>query len=154
MGPLDLTKHPPRSASVAVDDIAYFPRVIDKIRAEFEGGHLGAYVVLGPDGTSGKTVTARFYRATGVVHDELVEAVKAATDDASVAAWLRRRVGAAAISKWNAEFRGTRLGDLKKLLGDRLYSVYPIARELPDGTSLAELLDADDLIVFPDHTVR
>ena len=54
MGPLDLTKHPPRSASVSVDDIAYFPRVIDKIRAEFEGGHLGAYVVLGPDGTSGE----------------------------------------------------------------------------------------------------
>ena len=102
----------------------------------------------------GKTVTARFYRATGVVHDELVEAVKAATDDASVADWLRRRVGAAAISKWNVEFRGTRLSDLKKLMGDRLYSVYPIARELPDDTTLAELLDADDLVLFPDHTIR
>ncbi len=154
MDPLDLTKHPPRSASIAVNDIAYFPRVIDKIRAEFEGGHLGAYVVLGPDGTSGKTVTARFYRATGVVHEELVQAVKAANDDVSVADWLRKRVGAAAISKWNLEFRRTRLGDLKRLLGERLFTVYPIARELPDDASLAQLLDADDLILFPDHTIR
>lgn len=154
MKPLDLTKHAPRSASVAVDDIAYFPRVIDKIRAEFEGGHLGAFVVLGPDGTSGKTVTARFYRATGVVHTELVEAVKAATDDLAVADWLRKRVGAAAILKWNVEFRGTRVRDLKQLMGDRLFTVYPIAKTLPDDTSLAQLLDADDLILFPDGTIR
>ena len=88
------------------------------------------------------------------MHDELVEAVKAATDDASVAAWLRRRIGAAAIAKWNLEFRGTRLSDLKQLMGDRLFSVYPIAKELPDDTSLAQLLDADDHMLFPNHAIR
>lgn len=57
MGPLDLTKQPPRSAREELDGIAYLPRAIDKIRAEFPGGNLGQYVVLGNDGA---TVTGRF----------------------------------------------------------------------------------------------
>ena len=150
MEPLDLTKRPPRSAGVAIDGIAYFPRVIDKIRADFDGGRLGEYVVLGPAGLPGNTVTARFYRATGVVHDELVEAVRAANDDLEVARWIRRSAGDAAISRWNAEFESTDVRELKKLLGDRLVTLYPVSRDLPDDTSLSRLLDADDLISFLD----
>jgi len=62
MGPLDLTKQPPRSAREELDGIAYLPRAIDKIRAEFPGGNLGKYVVMGANGA---TITDRFYRATG-----------------------------------------------------------------------------------------
>ncbi len=83
---------------------------IDKIRAEFPGGNLGQYVVMGNDGA---TVTGRFCRATGITHSELVDAVKSAPDDAGVAVWLHARLDAKTIADWNDSYYQTTIGHIK-----------------------------------------
>ena len=109
MEPLDLTLARPRSAHAELDGIAYLPRAIDKIRASFEGVRLGDYVVLGADGA---TMTGGFYRATGIRHDEFVQVVRAAPDDAAVGDWLHHRLDERTIAKWNEQFRGRTIGDI------------------------------------------
>lgn len=128
MGPLDLTKQPPRSAREELDGIAYLPRAIDKIRAEFPGGNLGQYVVLGNDGA---TVTGRFYRATGITHSELVDAVKSAPDDAGVAVWLHARLSAKTIADWNDSYYQTTIGHIKGPLRELCSSRTPAQKACP-----------------------
>ncbi len=145
MGPLDLTKVPPRSARAELDGIAYFPRAIDKIRAEFPGGNLGEYVVMGE---TGATVTGNFYRATGITHDAHVQAIKNAPDDAAVGAWLRSRLDDETIVKWNERYYRTTIGDIKSPLRERMFLAHPGAEALPETTPLADMFDADDAAMF------
>jgi hypothetical protein len=145
MGPLDLSKQPPRSAREELDGIAYLPRAIDKIRAEFPGGNLAGYVVMGDDGA---TVTGMFYRATGITHDELVQAVKDAPDDAAVAAWLHGRLDAETIANWNGRYYHTTIGHIKSPVRERMFKAHPGAEQMPETTPLADMFDADDLAMF------
>ena len=145
MGPLDLTKSPPRSARAELDGIAYLPRAIDKIRAEFPGGSLGEYVVMG---TTGATVTGNFYRETGIKHDELVEAVKGAPDDDAVGVWLRSRLDDETIAKWNERYYHSTIGDIKGPLRERMFLAHAGAEALPEATPLADMFDADDVAMF------
>src|SRR5882757_5461101 len=45
MTPLDLTKGRPRTPQDQLDDLAFFPRTIDKARASLPGGNKGDYNV-------------------------------------------------------------------------------------------------------------
>jgi len=145
MGPLDLTKQPPRSAREELDGIAYLPRAIDKIRAELRGGNLGEYVVMGANGA---TITGRFYRATGITHNELVDVVKSAPDDAAVAAWLHARLDAETITSWNGSYYHTTIGDVKSPLRELMFIAHPGAKDMPETTPLADMFDADDIAMF------
>ena len=145
MGPLDLTIAPPRSARAEIDGIAYLPRAIDKIRAEFPGGNLGAYVVLGKNGAS---VTANFYRTTGVEHNDFVQVIKDAPDDATVAAWLRGRLDRDAIATWNERYYAATIAAIKGPLRDQMFLAHPGAKTLPETTPLADMFDADDASMF------
>ena len=145
MGPLDLTKSPPRSARAELDGIAYLPRAIDKIRANFPGGNLGGYVVLGENGA---TVTGSFYRATGITHDELVQAVKDAQDAAAVGAWLHTRLDGETIAKWNEQYYHRTIGDITGALREKMFLEHPGAAALPESTPLADMFDADDAAMF------
>src|ERR1700674_699505 len=83
MEPLDLTKRPPRGPREKLDGLVLMPRTIDKLRAMLPGGKLGAYKIPG--------FSARVLEKIGVKEDELLEAVRRASSDDDVAAWLRAR---------------------------------------------------------------
>ncbi len=145
MGPLDLTKAPPRSARAELAGIAYLPRAIDKIRAELPGGNLGGYVVTGEDGS---TMTGGFCRITGITHDELVRVVEEAADDAEVAQWLHERLDDAVIAKWNERYYGTTIAHIKSPVRERMFRAHPGAAALAETTPLADMFDADDAAAF------
>lgn len=145
MGPLDLTKQPPRSAREELDGIAYLPRAIDKIPAEFPRGNLGKYVVMGANGA---TITGRLYRATGITHNELVDVVKSAPDDAAVAAWLHARLDAETIANWNGSYYHATIGHIKSPLREGMFIAHPGAQDMPETTPLADMFDADDAAMF------
>ena len=145
MGPLDLSKQPPRSAREELDGIAYLPRAIDKIRAEFPGGNLAGYVVMA---NNGATMTGNFYRSTGITHDELVQAVKDAPDDAAVAAWLHERLDAEAIENWNGRYYHMEIRHVKSPIRELMFQAHPGADQLPETTPLADMFDADDAAMF------
>ena len=145
MEPLDLTTSPPRSARAELAGIAYLPRAIDKIRAEFPGGDLGEYVVLGKNGA---TVTGSFYRATGITHHELVHAIRSASNDAAIGAWLRSRLDDETIAKWNERYRQRTIGDIVGPLREKMFLAHPGASAMPESTPLADMFDADDAAMF------
>jgi len=99
-------------------------------------------------GENGATVTGRFYRATGIAHRELVDAVKSASDDVAVAAWLHARLDAETIANWNGSYYHTTIGNIKSPLRERMFIAHPAAEGMPETTPLADMFDADDVAMF------
>jgi hypothetical protein len=73
----DLVKHPPRRWSESLEGIIWLPRLIDKARA-YDAGTLGTYL-FGQSPTD-----ASFLRAAGLDYAQVLEATRAASDDAGV----------------------------------------------------------------------
>jgi hypothetical protein len=133
MEPLDLTKRPPRSPRERLDGVVLVPRTIDKLRASLPGGNLGAYKVPG--------FSTRMLEMIGVTEADLLEAVRSASSDADVAAWLRANADTKAYPRVNEHFERLTTESLSD--PDDYHRRYPLARRL-GLTNHFDILDADD----------
>jgi hypothetical protein len=138
MEPLDLTKQPPRSPRAELDGILFLPRSIDKARAYLDGGNRNGYNVPG--------ITGGMLERFGISNDDFVAAVGTASNDADVAAFVRRHANQTTLDEWNAfikvrEPRGNR--DLPEVLES-----YPWLIEYPDMRLVLDILAEDDRRIY------
>lgn len=113
--------------------VVLLPRTIDKLRASLPGGNLGAYKIPG--------FSTRLLEMLGVTEDEMLEAVRRASSDDDVAAWLRSRVDPKKYEQVNQHFENLTVESLKDPQDyDRRY---PIRKRL-GLTNLLDVLEADD----------
>jgi hypothetical protein len=136
MGPLDLTKTPPRSPYAKLGGLLMLARTIDKVRASLPGGNLGAYRIRG--------FSAQLLEALGVQEDDLRAVVALASDDEEVVAWVRKQSGAANYDEINARFESQTIGQR----GPDYFERYPVAKTLPPETTLLRVLEIDDAALF------
>jgi hypothetical protein len=136
MEPLDLTQQIPRSPREQLDGLAMLPRTIDKARASLPGGNLGPYhIVFGLSG--------RLFAALGISAQEFIEAVRTATSDEDVAAWLRARTDPAKYAAYNDELFAATQDVISPDHRERFNALYsPQLRE--KYHRLCDLVDADD----------
>ena len=137
MEPLDLSKRPPRGPRERLDGLVLVPRTIDKLRASLPGGNLGAYKVHG--------FSTRMMEMIGVSEADMLEAVRTASSDADVVAWLHAHADTSAYPKVNAHFESLTVDKLSD--PEDYHRRYPIARQL-GLTNLFDALEADDRELF------
>ena len=94
MEALDLSLRPPRPPREELAGVIFLPRSIDKVRASLPGGNLGLYAIAG--------FTQMMLDALGISLDSFTFAVKGASSDEDVAAFVRRNTMAQERTKWNA----------------------------------------------------
>lgn len=140
MGPLDLTKAPPRSPREQLDGLANLPRSIDKMRARLPGGNPGVYNITG--------FTMIMLEAIGVTEDQFREAVAQAKTDEEVAAWLRAHANPDKYAEYNERILNRRVADVKARDPEGFVKRYPISERRPDIEFMADLLEADDEEMF------
>lgn len=137
MEPLDLSKAPPRRPRAELAGIVFLPRSIDKVRASLPGGDLGLYTISG--------FTQMMLDALEIPLDEFTEAVRTATSDDDVAAFVTARAKPGGADLWH-DFvmqRRPRGGNLAEAL-----EAYPFLAGRSDiGLSL-DVLEEDDRYTF------
>jgi hypothetical protein len=133
MEPLDLSQRPPRGPRERLAGLVLVPRTIDKMRASLPGGNLGGYKIPG--------FSTQMLAMIGVSEADLLEAVRAASSDADVAAWLRSHTDTSKFDEVNKHFEARKVADLKD--PDDYHSRYPIAKRL-GLDNLFDVLEADD----------
>ncbi len=101
MEALDLRTKPPRSPYDELDGLMLMPRTIDKLRAQLPGGDPGEYYINGPI----KGISGYLLERLGVREDDLREAVRDASSEGDVAAWLRERTDASQYPAINETLR-------------------------------------------------
>jgi hypothetical protein len=130
----DLRTGHPRRWNVAVDGVIWLPRVIDKARA-YDAGTLGAYL-YGQSPVDGSLLAA-----ARIDYTALLDAVRAAPDDAGVLAEIERRAPGAtqrmrawsakppascrAIFAWNDVDEGYTRGPVARVVGFLSNLIYP-----------------------------
>lgn len=140
MGPLDLTKAPPRAPRTPLADLDLImaARTVDKVRATLPGGNLGAYNIPG--------FSLQMLEAIGISEDAFRDEVARATSDAEIAAWLRDRVTVEKIDAFNAAITERRV---KHRLDDEVWrKKYPHGAAMPPETPLIDFLSKDDELAF------
>jgi len=137
MEPLDLSKRPPRSPRERLDGVVLVPRTIDKLRATLPGGNLGSYKVHG--------FSTRMLEMIGVSEADLLEAVRSASSDADVAAWLRANADTKAYPRVNEHFESLTTESVSD--PENYHRLYPVARRL-GLTNRFDVLEADDREAF------
>jgi hypothetical protein len=137
MKPLDLTQHPPRRAGERLDGVVLLPRTIDKLRASLPGGNIGSYKIPG--------FSTKLLELLGVSEADLLEAVRTASTDDDVAAWVRAHSDPSKYAKINEHFERRTVADLAD--PEDYHRRYPIAKRL-GLTRLIDVLDADDAESF------
>lgn len=93
MEPLDLQTNLPRRARAELDGITFLPRSIDKVRASLPGGNIHDFKVEG--------FTTKMLDELGISVADFTEAVRSATSDADVAAYVRAHAKPGGIEAWN-----------------------------------------------------
>jgi hypothetical protein len=140
MGPLDLTKAPPRSAYVQIGGLYMLARTVDKLRATLPGGKTGEYHI---DGFS-----KRLLDALGIAEDDLCGVVALAQSDEDVVAWVHKHSDASKYDQLNeALVTRTVAGALER--NPDFSKKYPLAASVPGDTPLFKLMDMDDAEMFP-----
>jgi hypothetical protein len=139
MGPIDLTKAPPRSPREEVGGLCMLPRMIDVARAKLPGGNIGEYQI--GRGLSG-LVLAHF----GMDVAEFVEAVRAAKDDAAVAAAISARRPEKENRLLNLRLRRATVKDVPDDLRKSFERFY--GADLPADKRVFDVLEEDDLKAF------
>jgi Domain of unknown function (DUF5069) len=134
MTPLDLTKGRPRRPHEQLDGIVFLPRTIDKARALLPGGNKGDYNVA-------PGISEGFLKHFGLTPDAFIEAVKNASSDADVVKWFRANSDASKTASWNEDILGRVLSEANR---ERVSGRHPIAKDMPDGTAVVDVLEADD----------
>src|SRR5215469_10271256 len=134
MEPLDLSQRPPRGPRERLAGLVLVPRTIDKMRASLPGGNLGGYKIPG--------FSTQMLGMIGVSEADLLEAVRTASSDADVAAWLRSHADTSKFEEVNKHFEARKVADLKD--PEDYHRRYPIAKRL-GLDNLFDVLEADDL---------
>jgi hypothetical protein len=135
MEPLDLTKHAPRSPKEQLAGVMFLARTIDKIRASLPGGKLGGYHI--PGGSS------RMMEVLGITPEQLTEAVKNASTEDDVAAWVKANANFANVAAFNERFLNLRFADLDAETQTRWLADHP-SMKLDELGLMHEALAEDD----------
>jgi hypothetical protein len=139
MGPIDLTKAPPRSPKEEVGGLCMLPRMIDVARAKLPGGNIGEYQI--GRGLSG-LVLAHF----GMDVAAFVETVRAAKDEAAVAAAISARRQEKENRLLNLRLRRATVKDVPDDLREGFERFY--GADLPADKRVFDVLEEDDLKAF------
>lgn len=145
MEPLDLRTKPPRSPYEELDGLLLMPRTIDKLRAQLPGGDPGQYYINGPI----KGISGYLLERLGISEAELRDAVRDATSEDDVAAWVREHTDATQYPAINATLRHIKPKHAED--GEWLRSEYAatIAAH-PELEFIIDILVADDRRLYPD----
>lgn len=135
MDPLDLTKHPPRSARAMLDGLVMLPRTIDKMRALLPGGNIGVYHV---DGFS-----VRMMSAVGIEPDALQAEVARASSGDEVAAWVRAHADVSKYEASNQTLLNRSIDDIAPERRAWFDGEYPNHHKVSGG-KICDIIDADD----------
>lgn len=144
MEPLDLRARPPRSCYAELDGLMLIPRTIDKLRAQLPGGNPGVYFINGRI----KGISGYLLERLAVGEDALREAVRQATSEQDVAAWLREHTDASQYPAINATLRRIK----PKHAEDEAWFRGEYAETLeahPELEFIVDIVDADDRRMFP-----
>lgn len=139
MKPLNLAAHAPRKPSERLAGVIFLARTVDKVRASLPGGDIGAYKV---DGFSTRTLGY-----LGITPDELRDVVAKAGSEDDVAQFILERTTQEQRDHANAENLSRTVGQYTVEL-EGFFDRYPIARELPPETTILEMLERDDQLLF------
>jgi hypothetical protein len=144
MESLDLTLGPPRSCYVELDGLMLMPRTIDKLRARLPGGNAGVYFI---NGTQMKGISGYLLERLGVTESALLETVRTAPDEASIAAWLREQTDATEYPAINQTLRRIKP---KHTENEALFcqEYVETLHERPELEYIVDIIDADDLRRF------
>jgi hypothetical protein len=134
----DLRLHPPREPRAMLAGLVFLPRTIDKTRAKLQGT-LGAYKV-----TPG--ISAYLFEWLGIGEDEFTEAVRRATSDDDVAAWILARCDPSTFASINERLTMRGVRDEEHLR--QVLPRYPILLERPELRNWFEIFEADDVWSF------
>ena len=139
MKPLNLSAHAPRKPSERLAGVIFLARTVDKLRASLPGGDIGAYKI---DGFSTRTLGY-----LGITADELQNVIAKVASEDDVEQFIKERTTQEQRDNANAENEKRTVGQyIAELEGfaDR----YPIAKELPPETTILEMLERDDQLLF------
>ncbi len=141
----DLRKHPPRSPRAMLAGLVFLPRTIDKARAKI-AGTLGLYKIS-------PGISAYLLEWLGISEDEFVDAVRAASSDDEVAAWLVARSDPASFASINERLSQRGIRDAEHFA--EVLPRYPMLAERPELRNWFEIFEADDAWTFdPAHPER
>jgi hypothetical protein len=137
MEALDLRTAPPREPRAELSGIPFLPRSIDKVRATFPGGSLGAYQIEG--------FTIYMLEHLGISLEAFVEAVREASTDEAVAAFVVAHTDATKIAAWR-EYVFAR----QPFHGDRAKAteMFPFLADRQDLVYSLDVLAEDDRLAF------
>ena len=133
MQPLDLSTARPRKARAAVDGIVFLPRSIDKARAMLPGGNIADYTIPG--------FTETMLENFGIGVDDFVAAVRDASTDDDVAAWVRAHAVPGGVDAWIAFATNREIynGDRAEAIAD-----YPYLADHPELVYSLDFLDYNE----------
>jgi len=111
MGPLNLSKGPPRATRDVLAGIVFLPRSIDKIRASLPGGSMNGYTIEGG-------LTGEMLEYLGIPLEDLRAVVAHAHSDADVAEYVLAHTNPSSVDAWNNYILGRELyqGDRAKAI--------------------------------------
>jgi hypothetical protein len=137
----DLRVHPPRPALEQLGGIYFLARTVDKTRAKIQGT-LGPYKIQ--PGISGY-----IFEALGITEDQFTDAVRNATSDADVAAWLAAHTDAAKIPALNEMLINRGIRDAEHRA--QVLPAYPILNDRPELTNWFQIFDLDDKWMYEEE---
>jgi hypothetical protein len=130
----DLRVHPPRSAREQLGGIYFLARTIDKTRAKIQGT-LGPYKIQ--PGISGYV-----FEWLGITEEQFTEAVRGASSDEDVVAWVHANTDPAKYPGLNEMLVNRGLTDPERR--KTFLDAYPILVERPALTNWFEIFEIDD----------
>jgi hypothetical protein len=130
----DLRVHPPRPARVQLGGIMFMARTVDKMRAKIQGT-LGPYKIA-------PGISAYIFEGLDITEEQFEEAVRNASTDADIVAWLEANTDPAKIPALNDMLvkRGIRDAEHRA----QVLPSYPILANRPNLTNWFEIFDLDD----------
>lgn len=139
MKPLNLAAHAPRKPTERLAGVIFLARTVDKIRAGLPGGDLGAYKI---DGFSTRTLGY-----LGITPDELRDVIAKAASEADIEKFILERTTQEQRDTANVENEKRTVGQYTVEI-EGFFERYPVAKELPPETTILEMLERDDALLF------
>ncbi|GAC1658135.1 MAG: hypothetical protein NVS4B13_00570 [Candidatus Elarobacter sp.] len=134
----DLRTHPPRSPRVMLGGLYFLARTIDKTRAKLQGTP-GSYKI-------GPGMSAYLLEWLGITEEQFTEAVRDATGDEDVVAWIHSHCDPGTFAAINQRLSERGIRDDAHFA--EVLPRYPILREYPHLRNWFEILDLDDRWIF------
>jgi hypothetical protein len=134
----DLRAHPPRSPRATLGGLYFLPRTIDKTRAKLQGT-LGLYKI-------GPGISMYLLEWLGITEDEFTDAVRAATSDEDVVAWIYAHCDPKTFESINERLLNRGIRDDAHFA--EVLTRYPLLAEHPHLRNWFEILELDDIWIF------